>query len=198
MAKRVQTKVNRSADRPAKVNVMPPSGAVALFERGMSAIQRHVYAEAVQIFETLVQDFPTERTLLDRARVYLDLCDRELRRRPSSAETPLSSEERLTSATLALNNGDHAQAERLARLVLSCDPKADLALYLLAVIEARRGNGDAALSHLQRAMEINPDSRAQARHDEDFQLLREVEAFHTLTEPQPAPSSSPKRPPRGR
>ena len=43
-----------------------------------------------------------ERALLDRVRVYLDLCERELR---SRAPEPRSIEERLTAATAALNDG---------------------------------------------------------------------------------------------
>lgn len=144
----------------------------------MTALQRHAYAPAADAFGHLMKDFPTERTLLDRARVYLELCHREMARRPPSPET---SEDRLAIATLALNNGKDRDAEVLARRVLVDDPKKDLASYLLAVIEARRGHADAALAHLEQTIRLNPDARVQARHDDDFASLKDSDAFKALT-----------------
>jgi Tfp pilus assembly protein PilF len=149
------------------------------FEAAMSLLQRHDYRPAADAFERLLAEFPAERALLDRARVYLDLCRRELAKRPAE---PTTLEERLTAATAALNNGDERRAEQLARGVLADDPRHDLALYLLASIEARRGDAEQALSYLGQAIAISPEARAQARHEPDFESLRDLEAFQELTE----------------
>jgi len=125
----------------------------------------------------LIDQYPAERELLDRARVYLDLCRRELERRPSA---PRTIEERLIEATAALNNGDDRRAEALAKSVVADSPDQDLALYLLAAVEARRGAQDAAVALLTRAVEVRPEIRAQARHDADFEPLRRLEAFKQL------------------
>jgi tetratricopeptide (TPR) repeat protein len=146
----------------------------------MQALQRHAYRDGAERFRTLLERYPLERALLDRSRVYLELCERELRRQPAA---PNTIEEQLTAATAALNNGDDDGAERLARVVLADDPRQDLALYLLAVIEARRGSADSALSYLERAVEISPEAGAQARFDGDFESLRETETFRRLTDP---------------
>jgi hypothetical protein len=74
------------------------------------------------------------------------------------------------------------RAENLARSVLAEDPRHDLALYLLAAVEARRGAAEQALSYLGQAVAISPEVRAQARHDADFDSLRGLDAFHELTE----------------
>ena len=145
----------------------------------MGALQRHEYAVAARFFGEILTAYPTERALLDRSRVYLDLCQREMARRPPE---PRTMEERLTAATAALNNGDEKRAEQLARAVLAEDPRHDLALYLLASIEARRGEIDQALSYLGQAIAISPEARAQARHEPDFESLRDLEAFRELTE----------------
>lgn len=160
----------------------------------MQDLQRHQYAEAAQGFKWLIERFPGEGTLLDRARVYLELCERELRRRPSEPKTV---EERLTAATAALNDGNEALAERLARAVLEEQPRQDLALYLLAAIAARQGSPDVALGHLARAIGISPEASAQARHDPDFESLRGLPAFRQLTEPAQTPPGM-RRARRGR
>jgi len=143
----------------------------------MTALQAHQYKEAAATFMGLIDQYPAERALLDRARVYLDLCQRELERRPGA---PRTIEERLIEATAALNNGDDRRAETLAKGVVADSPDQDLALYLLAVVEARRGDQDAALALLTRAFEVRPEIRAQARHDADFEPLRPLDAFKQL------------------
>jgi tetratricopeptide (TPR) repeat protein len=94
---------------------------------------------------------------------------------------PRRLKKRLTAATAALNNGNDADAAELARSVLGDDPKHDLALYLLAAIQARKGDHDEALSLLAKVLAITPEASAQARADADFAGLHELEAFWTLT-----------------
>jgi tetratricopeptide (TPR) repeat protein len=173
----------------------PAAEGVARFEQAMAALHRHDFRNASQFFTDILSSFPAERALLDRARVYLDLCRREMARRPAE---PRTIEERLTAATAALNNGNEALAESLARGVLADDPRHDLALYLLASVEARRGGIDQALSYLGQAIAISPEARAQARHEPDFESLRNLDAFRELTEIPPATPSGTRRPRRGR
>jgi Tfp pilus assembly protein PilF len=155
----------------------PNAEAVARFQAAVEAMQRHQYAQAAGHFRTLLDAFPSERALLDRVRVYLGLCEREIQRRPTAPVTP---EEKVTAATAALNDGRDADAERLARDVLTVSPDHDLALYLIAAVNARRGEVDEALTWLRRAMDVSPDVRAQARHDADFEPLRDLEPFQQL------------------
>jgi tetratricopeptide (TPR) repeat protein len=158
----------------------PPAEAVNAFEAAMQSLQRHSYQQAAAGFRDLLERYPSERGLLDRVRVYLGLCDRELRRQPV---VPGTVEEQLTAATAALNNGDEAGAERLAKAVLAQDSRDALALYLRAVIEARRGAAGAAMSYLEKAVEISPEAGAQARFDADFESIRDTDTFRRLTDP---------------
>ncbi len=176
-----------------EVNELPPLpppavDAVRVFQSGMEALQRHQYADAAESFGALEAAFPGERALLDRARVYLELCQRELRRRPDELGSP---EERLTAATAALNNDDEARAETLVHSVLAEDGEHDLALYLSAAIHARRGQTDLAITVLRRAVAVSPDAGAQARLDPDFESLLQSEDFVAITSP---PTSVLRRP----
>ena len=167
-----------AAVKPALLGPAPE--AMVLFQQGMEALQRHAYPHAADAFRALVLRFDSERALLDRARVYLDLCDREMRKRPAG---PRTIEEKLTAATAALNDNDATRAEQLAKSVLSEDPRQDLALYLLAAVEARRGASAAALVRLREAITLSPEAGAQARFDADFESLHDEDAFWKLTEP---------------
>ena len=161
----------------------PAAEAIAAFERGMTALQQHRHKDAAGIFKALLDQFPTEGSVADRARVYMEFAARELRKSPSGGG---SIEERLTEATLALNNHNDAEAVRLATGVLKEDASQDLAEYLLAVVASRGGDIETALAHLRRAIAINPECRLQARQDEEFDPLMDSDDFHLLIE---APTS---------
>jgi tetratricopeptide (TPR) repeat protein len=161
----------------------------------MMAMQRHAYDDAANAFRRLLEGFPRERALLERVRVYLDLCEREQRKAP---RTPVSREERMTAATAALNNDDDREAERLARTVLAEDERNDLALYLLAALEARRGMTEEAMTFLSQAVALSPDAGALARQDDDFSALHGTDAFRALTKPPPLPAASIRRSRRSR
>lgn len=157
----------------------PAAEAVARFDEAMRALQQHSYAEAARRFQEVLDEFPGERGLRDRSQVYLDLCERELHRRPAALT---SIEERLTAATAALNDDDDERAEELAKGVLAEQPRQDLALYIIAAVAARRGNRDAAIEWLSRAIAVSPELSAQVRHDADFAELRKMDAFHRVLE----------------
>lgn len=178
--------VNRAVSSPPSA-LAPPREAVQHFELAMQALQRHRYDEAAEGFRVVIRQFPAERGLRDCSQVYLDLCERELARKPV---TPTTVEECLTAATAALNNDDDKVAEVLARGVLDTVADHELAMYLLAAVAARRGLQDEALTWLSRAVAVSPEIRAQARHDADFLDLRELDAFRQLLDGahEPAPS----------
>lgn len=164
---------------PAIEPLRPPVSqlGVELFERAVHALQRHQYSEAASTLERLLQLDGADRSLLDRARVYLTLCARHLQESASPLKTH---EERVIEATAALNNGDDEGAARLVRAVLEQRPDHDLALYILAAIEARRGESGNAIAQLRRALAVTPELSAQARHDPDFVSLKDLLEFRQL------------------
>jgi tetratricopeptide (TPR) repeat protein len=158
--------------------------AVALYERGLERLQQHDYAGAAEQFETVLRQFPEEKELHERVKLYLNIC----RRQVSTVEaTPKTVEERLYASTIALNGGRYDEAISHLRLVRDEDPDNDHALYMLAVAHAQRGELTEAVAHVERAIAINPENRALARTDPDLDPLREDEAFRATLD---APSVS--------
>src|SRR5918995_6886490 len=129
--------------------------AVARYEGGMRALQEHRFQEAANAFRAVLMEYPEEKELNDRVRLYLSLCERNL----NSAPEPKTLEERLYAATLALNAGDKQTAMRHLGEVVAQDPNHDGALYMLGVAYALNDDRERALSFLRRAIEQNPDNR---------------------------------------
>jgi tetratricopeptide (TPR) repeat protein len=180
------------AAQPASGSAKPPAPgqratyveAVALYERGLEALQRHAYPQATNLLESVLRQFPEERELHERVRLYLNICQRQA----THLETaPQTIDERLYAATLSINGGLYDQAIAHLRLVRDEDPDNDHAIYMLAVAHAQRDEHAEAVAHLERAIALNPENRALARHDPDLEPLRDDDAFRAALE---APSGS--------
>jgi Tfp pilus assembly protein PilF len=163
---------------------------VAVYERGVGALQRHDYSAAADRFREVLQRYPEERELHERARLYLRVCERELQRQEP---TPQTFEERVYAATLALNSGKDEEALRHLTSALSEDAQSGNVHYMLAVVHARRGDGEAALSHLRQAVTFDPETRGVARRDPDLDSLREADAFRQLVEAPSSPAGGRRR-----
>jgi tetratricopeptide (TPR) repeat protein len=149
--------------------------AVAVYEKGLEALQRHDYQKALELLQSVLTSFPDERELHERVRLYLNVCERHARPR---AAMPQTVQERLYASTLALNGGRYDEAISHLRLVRDEDPDNDHALYMLAVAHAQRGEHAESIAHLERAIALNPENRALARRDPDLEPLHDDEAFH--------------------
>jgi tetratricopeptide (TPR) repeat protein len=165
--------------------------AVAVYERGLEALQRHDYEGAGSLFESVLRLYPEEKELHERVRLYLNICQRQAKPREAAPQTV---DERLYAATLAINGGQYDQAIAHLRLVRDEDPDNDHALYMLAVAHAQRDEPAEAVAHLERAIALNPENRALARTDPDLEPLRDDDSFRAALEAPPsAPRTSPDR-----
>jgi tetratricopeptide (TPR) repeat protein len=164
--------------------------AVAIYERGLEALQRHAYSEAARLLESVLKLYPEEKELHERVRLYLNICERQATQREAAPQTI---DERLYAATLAINGGQYDQAIAHLRLVRDEDPDNDHALYMLAVAHAQRDEHAEAVAHLERAIALNPENRALARNDPDLEPLRDDEAFRATLEAPPLPRPAPRR-----
>jgi len=164
---------------------------VALYERGLEAIQRHAYGEAANLLESVLRLYPEEKELHERVRLYLNVCQRQATQREDSPQTI---DERLYAATLAINGGQYDQAIAHLRLVRDEDPDNDHALYMLAVAHAQRDEHAEAVAHLERAIALNPENRGLARTDPDLEPLRDDDAFRAALEAPSHPRVDRRRP----
>ena len=180
-----------AARAPEPVPAPPPAPrkpgyyeALAMYESGVRALQRHDYQGAAAQFRTIMERYPEERELQERSHLYLRVCERETARRPATPQTP---QERVYAATVALNAGDTAAAlDHLSR-ALTDSPDSDHAHYIMSVALASKGDSTQALDHLRRAITLNPENRALARQDPDLEPLRTADEFRELTD---APAGS--------
>ena len=148
--------------------------AVGLYEKGLKSLQRKNYAAAATAFRRVIDQFPEERELQERARLYLNVCEKES---SPKAKPPRHVNERVLAATLALNRRCPDEAVSLLRSSASSHPKDDRLQYLLALAHALRNDAETAASHLSKAISLNPENRIQAFQEPDFDDIRTTQPF---------------------
>ena len=151
--------------------------AITIYETGVRALQRRDFNGAAEHFRSVIQRFPDERELLERARLYLQVCERETANRPRGPATP---QERVYAATVALNAGDADGALAHLKEALADDPDNDYGHYIMAIALSDRGRFAESLSHLRRSIELNPVNRSTARFEPDLAVLRETDGCRDL------------------
>jgi tetratricopeptide (TPR) repeat protein len=170
---------SRTASKPARAQAPDRrhQQALLLFEKAVRAFGRRDMERANELFGALLEDHPDEPEFVERARSYRAMC-----RRPR-ASRPRTFEELLNYGVLLHNRGEYALAVKYLDLALGLQPRDEGALYCLAAAQARAGDAAAALRALRAAIDANPATRSQARHDADFEPLRGQGEFLSLVAP---------------
>ena len=96
--------------------------------------------------------------------------------KPGEAYASLPWEENADIVPL-FGRGEFAEAKRRLEEVLERHPDAGGLLYNLACAESRLGETDAALGHLEQAIEVFPGFRELAANDPDFEAIRDDPRF---------------------
>lgn len=146
------------------------------FDRGVAALQKKKVEEAERHFLDLIQKYPDEKELVDRARVYLAVCERR-KQGPNPVLT--EPEDFYYAALLEKNRGNVAEAIEHLKHAAKKNGGGRVE-FLLACCYAQTGDSDVALEHLKRAIEEDQRHRVLARHDRDFDPVRDTPAFQEL------------------
>ncbi len=146
------------------------------YDRGVAALQKRRIEEAERHFIDLVQKYPEEKELVDRARVYIAVCERQ---KPVSRPSLSDPEDYYYAAVLEKNRGNVEEAiEHLKRAARkNGGGEVD---FLLACCYAQRGESGSALEHLRRAIGEDQRNRILARHDRDLDPVRDTPEFQKL------------------
>lgn len=157
----------------------PDPLALQHYQNALQLLQQGKFDKALVAFEKLLTGAPPQ--LSERSRVYVAACHRELAKAQLSFATP---EEQYDYAVSLLNLDYYEEAREQFQVILNNYPKADYALYGLAVLDAITGQVEECLEHLSLAIQGNPRHRLQARTDSDFHAVQDDPRFTELLYPE--------------
>ncbi len=167
------------AGKPA-VNADPArKQRIQQYEIAVRLMRDGKYEKAKTALEALISSGAGD--LVDRARVHMTACQRQLEKNHVSFGSP---EEQYDYAISLLNTGYYEDAREQFDGILKKHPSADYAHYGLAVMHSLTSHAESCLEELNRAIELNPKNRIQARLDSDFQGMSDDPRFTELLYPE--------------
>ncbi len=149
------------------------------YETAVRLMREGKYEKAKAALEALLSSDAGD--LVDRARVHLTACERQMKKSAISFHSP---EEQYDYAISLLNTGYYEDAREQFEAILKQHPTADYAHYGLAVMHSLTGRAEDCLQQLALAIELNPQNRIQARLDSDFQEMTDDPRFTELLYPE--------------
>lgn len=181
----VPPKKSRSSTPPQPVKVVLPAvpyvsaaylKALGDYERAMTALQKRDYLRAEEMFAKMMETHPAERDLVDRARVYINLC----RNQRVTAGSPQGFDDHYYQGVVLSNRGQHHEALQLFDKALRFKQDSDKVHYAMAAAYTQVSDRTRALAALRRAVELDPACRLHARQDPDFDSLHGEPDFDAI------------------
>ncbi len=158
--------------------------AVKDYASALDLLRKGDFERAKEQLRAVQAAVSNEPELVDRAEIYVRVCDRKLAGKPA---TP-SGKERYRQAVFLSNAGDPDAAIALLDGALAEDPTSVESLYVRACAWALKGAAEKAVRDLRQAISLDPKVRFQAVNDPDFEKIREEPAFIDIIEPTPTGS----------
>jgi Tfp pilus assembly protein PilF len=157
--------------------------AIEVFEKGVKAVGKRDFERAQAAFDEVIESFPEERDVVERARAYRAVCERNLTEAKRASFKPKGFEDLVNHGVFLHNRGEFEEALKFLRQAAEMHPRNDHVLYCLAATAARAGDTPSAMKALRSAISLSSDNRALARVDSDFDPLRDDEEFVELVYP---------------
>ena len=153
------------------------AAALKAFEAAHKDFSRGHFAEARNLFRTLVERYSAVSEVTARSRTYLAVAESRLR---TDMTLPRDADSLYDRGVIELNRGEYVAAQELFERALRREPEAAHIHYGLAATRARLGAIDTALKSLERALDLQPSLRIRAQRDQDLNPLRSDPDFEQL------------------
>ena len=164
--------------------VLDQKGQTELFARGMRHFTGGDFRKARELFEEAAGGPSLE--IGESATMYVRMCDQRISREKVELKTP---EEHYDFAVQLINQRKIQPAQQHLKAALDMQPNAAHVHYAMALAKGLGGDPNSAHDHLRRAIELDPQQRALARGDSDFQELMHHAEIRSLIYPERSSNS---------
>lgn len=152
--------------------------ALSAYSQAMKSFHKGDYKKADELFKAFLDKHGSERELIDRAQIYLNVCET----RQSKEKVQLKTfDDFYHYGVFKTNHGDYEEALKLLEKAREMKPKEGKILYLMADIHCLKGDNEKCLEHLKKAIQLNKYFSILARNEKDFESLWEDKKFKLIT-----------------
>jgi tetratricopeptide (TPR) repeat protein len=153
------------------------SAALEILGKGIELIYKKEFKKARNELKLLLETYPSETEILARARIYIQICERE---EASQKKPSITADQLYTLGVLEHNKANYDSAITYFRQSLENHPNADYIYYSVAASLAKKGEFTQSIENLRKAIALNEDSRVYAKNDDDFTALLSKKEFAEL------------------
>jgi len=153
--------------------------ALEEYEKGIRLLQQKDFEKAVPRFQAILDSYPGEVALCDRARTYLCIA-RKQRDERAPVRSTRRPEESFEVGVFLLNDGDAREAVRHLERAVEHEPKDASVRLTLASARLQAGDREGAITTLRDAVALDGAMRARARSLGDFSELHGDERFEEV------------------
>jgi hypothetical protein len=162
---------------PPRQPTVDETAALHAFDRAHREFTRGRFQEARNQFRVLLERYSQVSEVAARARTYMTISESRLR---TDSMLPRDADSLYDRGVIELNRGEYVAAQEMFERALKREPEAAHIHYGLAATRARLGAIDLALQSLQKALDLQPNLRVRAQHDQDLTPLRNDPDFDKL------------------
>lgn len=148
------------------------------YGQAMKSFRKGDCAKAGELFKAFLEKYDTEKELVDRAQIYLSICENRQNKETISLET---FEDYYEYAVYKNNQGDLEQAIKLLEKAKAKNPKEGKAAYLMALTYCQMGESDKCLENLKDAVHKDKFFSILAQNESGFEPLWEDKKFKVIT-----------------
>lgn len=154
--------------------------AMLLFNRGVELFNARKFEKAEHLFRGIIEKSPEEKEFLDRAHIYVNLIQRQLK---PAEPRPRNFEDYYNQAIYHINLGDYDKALSYLKKASEKKPHDPSITYFLALVFAGKEDRESSLKYLMEAVDLDPENRILARNESEFQPMLDDQKFWELIYP---------------
>ncbi len=152
--------------------------ALSDYSQALKAFHKKEFKKAAESLKGFIEKYETERELIDRAKMYLKICETKLSNEKIQLKT---FDDYYQVSILKMNEGDYQEALQLLEKARDMKPKEGKIFYLMADTYCLLGENEQCLENLKKAIQLDGFFKILAQNERDFEPLWEDKKFKLIT-----------------
>jgi tetratricopeptide (TPR) repeat protein len=151
---------------------------MAAYTLAMKDFHKKNYGKASQSILAFLETYSSEKELVDRARIYLKICENQLEKAPETLKTI---DDYYESSIIKINKNEPDEALKLLEEAQKMKPEEGKIFFLMADALCLMEKEDECLENLRKAIQIDESFAILAQNEPDFEPLWNNKKFNLIT-----------------
>ncbi|MBS3818809.1 hypothetical protein KGY73_04820 [bacterium] len=152
--------------------------ALTEFGEAMKEYRKEDFQKASEKLKAFIKNYPKERDLVNRAKLYLSICQEKQKKKKLSLKT---FDDHYHYSLFKLNQGEFEEALKHLDKAQQMKPKQGKVFYLKALVNVLMERKEKSLENLKKAVQLDKFFKILAKNEVDFEPLKEDKKFNLIT-----------------